>query len=114
LLVARHSDLGDSRVSLLRQSSGFQRRSFSASCRGSYSRSGPVLHSSSILLVSRLFAGWGVIGSTDVFLLFLWGLTATSTACSSSACRRASFIVFSPLAAVEFLCRGLLPRMRKL
>jgi hypothetical protein len=34
--------------------------------------------------------------SRYVFMLFLWGLEATNTACSSSACWRASFTVFSP------------------
>jgi hypothetical protein len=47
--------------------------------------------------------------------VILWGLAATNTACSSSACRRALFTVFLLLlAAVEFLCQCLLPCMRKL
>jgi hypothetical protein len=51
-------------MSLLALSSGFQRRSFSAFCPR-YSRDGPILHSFIILIVLRLFVGWGAIGSPD-------------------------------------------------
>jgi hypothetical protein len=65
--------------------------------RSSYSRSRLALHSSSILILLRLFVGWG--GDRfprHVVVLFLWGLAATSTACSSSACLGALFTDFSP------------------
>jgi hypothetical protein len=83
--------------------------------RHSYSRSGPVLHMSSIPIVSRLFPGWGAIGSLDmswcyfcgdgrlrvrpVVLVPFWGPHLPSSL---------------PIAAVELLCRGLQPRMGNL
>jgi hypothetical protein len=67
---------------------------------GNESRSDPVVHSSSIGVVSLPFARWGVIGSPICSCVIFCGLAATSTACSSNACHRAHVTLVS--AVVRF------------
>jgi hypothetical protein len=60
LSLSRHSDfLGDFCVPLVGLSSRFQRQSFYAFHLHRYSRSGPVLHSSSIPIALHSFVRWG-------------------------------------------------------